>query len=99
MIFWATMFMEPSEACRTWKLEEDPSWEITWGAHEHCLLLVGYDGKRCCFNDPTDAEDLSRSTHCLAGHPQAVGYDRGLVFLCHREKADIAVSFRKRVQN
>ncbi len=31
VIFWATMFMEPSEACRTWKLEEDPSQEITWG--------------------------------------------------------------------
>ena len=65
VIFWATMFMEPSEARRTWKLEED----------------------------------LSLSTHCLAGHPQAVGYDRELVFLRHREKADMAVSFRKRVQN
>ncbi len=31
VIFWATMFMEPSEARRTWKLEEDPSREITWG--------------------------------------------------------------------
>lgn len=98
VIFWATMFMKPSEICRTWKLEDNPSREISWGAHEHCLLLVGYDKERCYFNDPMDAADLSRPTHCLREHPAVVGYDRELVFRRHREKADMAVSFRKREQ-
>lgn len=96
VIFWATMFMEPSKVCRTWKLEDDPSREISWGAREHCLLLVGYDEAHCYFNDPMDAADLSRPTHCLKEHPAVVGYDRTLTFLRHREKASMAVSFQKR---
>lgn len=50
LLIWATMGMRESAKGNSWYLEDGSL--FTWTAHEHCLVLVGYNEKFYYLNDP-----------------------------------------------
>lgn len=73
VLIWATMDMKPSKLTMSWTInfaDEDSNYNVsdkyTWIAHEHCLVLVGYDYYRYYFNDPYKDHGI-------------IGYDKEIV--------------------
>lgn len=50
VITWVTISMMDTYPSAKWRLEDGT--DFTWPANEHCMLLIGYDGESCYFNDP-----------------------------------------------
>ena len=54
LLIWASMDMAPIYEGQAWIL---PSGEtFIWPAHEHCLVMIGYDDEYYYFNDPLPGE-------------------------------------------
>lgn len=59
VLIWATIGMIPSGKGDSWiinYIDNNSKYKIgdlfTWKKNEHCLVLVGYNGDKYCFNDP-----------------------------------------------
>ena len=50
VITWVTISMLDTYPAEKWRLENRK--DFYWPANEHCMLLIGYDGESCYFNDP-----------------------------------------------
>lgn len=50
VITWVTISMMDTYPSAKWCFEDGT--DFTWPANEHCMLLIGYDGESCYFNDP-----------------------------------------------
>lgn len=57
VIVWGTIHMDPVESLTSWILPNGS--EFTWKAHEHCMLLVGYDEDSYYFNDPLERKNVA----------------------------------------
>ncbi len=80
---WATMSLVPVQHLVGWNLIADGKYTdefFTWPAHEHCLLLIGYDESTVTVLDPLKSE---------------VKYDRELFFTRHTEVGGYAVVVQK----
>lgn len=57
LLIWATMSMRESSAGKSWYLEDGSV--FTWTAHEHCLVLVGYNDNYYFLNDPMSGSTVA----------------------------------------
>ena len=78
VIFWACIDMKEPIAGPYWYLEDGRT-VFSWVSNEHCMLLVGYDGKMYYFNDPWE-------------HHGRIGYPKEVVEARHRAQYEMAVT-------
>lgn len=85
VIFWASIDLKETYAGPKWILA-DTGETFEWRSNEHCMLLVGYDGEICYFNDPWHNHGT-------------IGYEKKLVEIRHAEQYEMAVSVKRRERN
>lgn len=55
---WVTLNMDEIDRIVQWQAQ-DGSQSYLYPANEHCMVLCGYDGESCYFNDPYGSRGLT----------------------------------------